>query len=251
MSGKLHEILAVEEDRRGRANKILTEGTKTFASKDAHFTSKRVTFKPVAEGESSVIEGQVEMVDTVQSKLNYVSESLAEYFDVFFQKEKSNTLAKADIVMPDGTTFLHDVPATALLALEKELGKLMDFYNAIPTLEPGVSWVQAYEEGEGIYRFIDTRLRTKKVLKPVVLYEATDKHPAQVEKVNEDVVVGNVETEVKSSKLTPSAKSQILVRLDRLKTAVKKARMRANGCDAVNDQIGEKVFAYINQGTLL
>lgn len=247
MSGKLHELLALEEDRRGKANKILEECESTFKNKQEHFRSQLVTFRSLDEKDESKVEGQVEMVSTVDAKLKYVANTVGQYYDVLMQKEKTNALAKADIVLSDGTVFLKDVPATGLLALEKQLQELMRVYNAIPTLEPGLPWKLAPDQGDKIFTYSDSKVRTKKEIKAVVLYPATDKHPAQVSSVNEDVKVGNVETIINSSKFTSKRKSEILERLDNLKTAVKQARMRANTQDIQDAKVGEKLFKYLNE----
>lgn len=249
--GKLHELLAVEEDHRGKATKIVNESSSLFKNKQVHFIEQLVTFKPIAENDSNRVEGHLAMTTTVMDKLDYISKTLIQYYDVVFQKEKTNTKAKADIVLPDGTVFLKDVPATALLALEKELNKIVELYNSIPTLEPGTPWNLSPEKGDNIYITKDSKIRTKKTTKPVVLYEATKEHPAQVKEVNEDVPVGSVETTVYSSKLTSKSKSELLDRLNNLKTSIKKARMRANSENVPSVNIGNKIFAYINEGKII
>jgi len=249
--GKLHELLAVEEDRRGKATKIINESVSTFKNKQNHFIEQLVTFKPISETETNRVEGHLAMTTTVMDKLNYATKTLAKYYDVVLQKETTNTMAKSDVVLPDGTVFLTNVPATGLLALEKELAKAMEMYNALPTLEPGVPWEACPDKGDGVFFTKESKIRTKKITKPVVLYEATKEHPAQVKEAVEDVHTGNVETVIYSSKLTSKDKSELLDRLDNLKTSVKKARMRANAQKVESLNVGKKVFAYLNEGKIV
>jgi hypothetical protein len=249
--GKLHETLAAEEDQRGKSNKILNETIGTFSNKQQHFIEQTVTFKPYSENEVDRIEGKLELTDTVKSKLNYTAKHVSRYFDVLFQKDLTNTVAKADIKLNDGTVFAKDVPATALLSLQKEVTRLYDLYNVIPTLEPGIKWEELPERGEDIRTQRQEKIRTKKVLKSHVLYEATKEHPAQVKEYTEDIASGVVETVVVTSKLTSREKSEILERLDDLKTAIKKARMRANTQKSVDNKIGQKIFNYINEGKII
>lgn len=249
--GKMHELLAVEADRNGKATKIINESLSTFKNKQGHFVEQIVNFKPFAEGDEDRLEGHMAMTTTVMDKLKYASKTLASYYDVVFQKECTNTIAKSDVVLSDGTVFLTAVPATALLALEKELGRIMDVYNSLPTLEPGVPWKACPDKGEGVFTNVESKIRTKKITKPVVLYAATKEHPAQVREMNEDVPVGLVETSIFSSKLTSKDKSELLDRLDNLKTAFKKARMRANCQKVEAGNIGKKVFDYLNEGKIV
>lgn len=246
--GKLYELLAVEEDRSGKCKKIIEETSSTFKNKASHFMEDIIIFKPTAEGEKEVVEGNIQMVTTVAAKMNYTSEVIAEYLDVFAQKEYTNAKAKANVELADGTLFLKDVPATALLGLERELNKMMEMYNLMPTLEPGVNWQSAPDRGTDIYKMVDNRFRTAKVIQPLVLYPHSDKHPAQVKEITKDIVTGVVEKTIHSSKLTPAQKSEILTRLDNLKIAVKKARMRANAEEVVSISLGKQIMDYINKG---
>jgi len=248
---KLHELLAVEEDRKGQASKIIDEAKKTFRDKQEHFEKTLLTFNPSAENAVSKEEGKTDMVTTVTDKLKYVSDIVTPYLDVQFQKELTNTEAKSDIILEDGTVLAEKVPATALLGIERELKKLSDLYNAVPTLEPRVFWAKDEEEGKGFKLTIDKRDRTKK--KPVfqTVAPATKEHKAQVVQTQEDVFTGVIETKKWSSKLTSAEKSNMLERLDNLKAAVKKARMRANCQIAKRDKIGRKIFDYINSNKII
>jgi len=246
--GKLHEILAVEEDKKGKAKKLVQEAIKTFKDKQGHFVAQTTIFKPFSEDEEERLEGEQAMAVTVRSKLKYVTKAISDYFDVAYQKGLTNTHAKSDIVLEDGTVLAKDIPATGLLFLEQELKELRSLYDSIPTLEPTVPWEKTDPESkDAIRHYTQSRIRTKKVTKPVVLYEATKEHPAQVKEVSEDIQTGTVETRLSSSKLSPAQKSDILARLDNVISAVKKARMRAN-CEEVKPaKVGKVLFDYINQ----
>lgn len=245
--GKLHELLAAEEDARGTAKKILSEGIKTFKDKDQHFDSKLLVFQPVEENAADEVEGETVMVETISGKVKYICKIFGKYLDAVYQKELTNSEAKADIVLSDGTELAKDVPATALLSIEKELAALMVAYNAIPTLAPAIPWTDCPDKGKGIRENIDIRKRTKKVEKHEVIVPPTDKHPAQVAKITQDVVIGNVKAIVTTSKLTPAEKSDLIARINEVKTAVKKARMRANRQEVKVQKIADNLFDYINK----
>jgi hypothetical protein len=246
MSGKLHELLAVEDDLKGTSKKIQSETLATFMKKQDHFTSKAVEFHAVQEGVKPVLEGEIAMVTTVADKLEYYAGATSNYLDAFLQKESTNTAAKADIILDNGDVLAKDVPATALLGLERELGKILDVYSVVPTLEPTTVWAEDSAQGAGIVKNTQEKVRTKKVTKPFVLYAATDRHPAQVEKVSEDIVTGSLITITKSSKITPARKSLLMGRVEGLRRSVKKARMRANTVEHHTLSIGKALFDHIN-----
>lgn len=246
MNGKLHELLAAEEDLKGMAKRITAETEVTFNKKQGHFVEQITEIVPLEENKPTVRDGHTPMIETVNGKLDYFANAMGQYLDAFYQKEATNTEAKADVVLDDGEVLLKDIPATALLGLERELKKIHQVYSLIPTLEPTIVWTRDEEAGEGIRIARQSKMKTKKITKPFVLAPATDRHPAQVEKVTEDIHIANTETTYRSSKLTPARKSELLGRVDTLSRAVKKARMRANSVEHKTGTVSKKIFNFIN-----
>ena len=95
---------------------------------------------------------------------------------------------------------------------------------------------------------IQLTYKTKKVTTPLILYAHTDKHPAQVKEVVEDVRQGTWTTTKWSGMLSPSEKSELLGRVDALTQAIKCARVKANDQEAATNKIGQRLFDYINAG---
>ncbi len=246
MSGKLHELLAVEEDLKGMAKRIGGETEITFRNKQDHFVEKIVECAPFEESKETIVEGHTPMVETVQGKLDYCATALGKYFDALVQKESTNTVAKADITLDNGEVIAKDMPATALLGLERELTKVHAIYSVLPTLEPTAVWEKDTDLGTGISTTRISKVRTKKVNEPLVLAPATDRHPAQVQMTTKDVEWAKLNTTIHSSKITPARKSLLISRVDELKRAVKKARMRANTVEHHTIKVGETLFNYIN-----
>ena len=87
--------------------------------------------------------------------------------------------------------------------------------------------------------------KTKKTTAFTVMVPATDKHPAQIEKWAEDVVVGIYTLEKTSGMISPSHKSKLLSRVDNILQECKKARMRANCAEACTDKVASYLFDYI------
>jgi len=242
---KLHEVLAVEPGLKGTADKIVEEAKNTFAKKRGHFEGAYRGYQKILDGTIEHVPQVKPLETTVADKLEYVERHIVKALDCIYQKEDANTLAKADLVV-DGTTIAKDLPATFLLNLENRFKEIRKMYNLIPTLDPSHVWTisttenNVYESNE-----IET-LKTEKVIEPLLLAPATKEHPAQVDKISRDRIVGKWLTRVKSGAITPSGKSRLLGRLDTLVRAIKKARMRANNQTAKKIDIGKKLFDFIN-----
>jgi hypothetical protein len=78
------------------------------------------------------------------------------------------------------------------------------------------------------------------------MYEATDKHPAQVQALDEDVPVAKRTTHVWSGMLSVYDKSLLLDRVDTLIQAFKRARQRANEAELVERHMGKRIFQYLH-----
>lgn len=243
---KLHELLAVMADTTNSAAAITKETEITFTKKADHFRGHTKTvgfFENSREGENTVEEKQ--MVSTVADKLDHTFKSIGRHYDALLQLEEANGRAKADLVI-DGTTIMKDVPATFLLGMETRLKAVRQLILSIPTLEMSIKWSPDPTLGDGVYRSAPTvAMKTEKVLKSRILVEPTKEHPAQVEKWNEDTPVARIETTHTSSMITPHEKSAMLIKCDKMISAVKKARQRANTVDVKDLSIAKEIFGYI------
>lgn len=248
--GKLHEILAVDKDLEDTAKKVVGEAGITFTKRVDHFQGAVKRLKMFDEGrqaEEDAASEDKEVVTTVGEKLNYVADHLIKHFNVVAQKERTNQIAKADVVVK-GRTIMTNVPATLLLTLENKLVWLRKMYEVMPTLQPGVRWEPAPEVREGVFVAVpdDIRAKTEKTVQHKVLVQPTDKHPAQVEKWTEDRQIGKFISTRYSGMVSPADKSKYLERIDELTQAVKQARMRANMAEVEAYEVGDILMDYIN-----
>lgn len=249
--GQLHELLAVEGDIEGIAKKIIEETVKVFSDKPALFIGFNRHLEMFAEDDSENhqgIEDHQEITETVSNKLDYMSDHVKRYFDSLLQKELTNQTAKADLIV-DGLIIAKDLPATFLLGLESRLKNLRRVYEAIPTLAPGIKWLPDETKGQNIWAADrpEERYKTAKAFKSQVLVEATEHHPAQVEKWEETVNVGKYVNKRWCGMLSPAQKSMMLARIDKLIRAVKKGRQRANKAEVEVRNIGAELFAFIHK----
>jgi anaerobic selenocysteine-containing dehydrogenase len=250
--GKLHEILAVEPARRGAYEITLSESERIFANRGDLFRAEVRTYEPFSEQdekEKGVVDRK-DMTTTVAQRLEYLKGFFVDHLDVVFQKETTNQKATGDIVV-DGDVLAKDVPVTFLLHLEASLAKLRGVLEKAPTHQAGIHWVpDPSHEFEGVVKneFPEETFKTKKIIKPFVLVEATKDHPAQVEKLTEDKPVGKFSKALWSGMLSPAQKSELLRRTNKMIEAVRKARMQANEAEVTTEKIGSVIAKAILGG---
>lgn len=247
--GKLYELLAVEGAKKSSFANILDETRTTFTKKPAHFTAAEKTLEMIADEDQheSGIAERHDMTTTVHEKLKYMLDDfVAPYLDVMYQKEASNQFANGTLEFGGQTLSL---PATFLLGLANRLRQLRDVIHTIPTLQPGVEWVEdpAHSFAPHVVKnkVPQESNKTRKVLVPFELAPATKEHKAQVKELSEDRVVGKYKLVVWSSMYSPKQRSDMLARLDSLIEEVDKARQRANDIDAVNNKVGDAICQYL------
>lgn len=250
-STKLHELLAVEGNLENQATKLVTEHTATFGNKRHLFEQKIGTFLADTEGAVPVIENQSELTSTVGKELDFVAAHFAKSLDASLQVDDANTKARANIEVEDAdgnpVILATDIPATALLSLEKKMLQLRGLADSIPTLDPAKGFTPDPSKGAGVYKAREVvKTRTKKENKVVVLYPATDKHPAQTQLVPEDRPVGQVREQEWSGLYTPAEKADVLSRIDVLLRAIRAARARANETPVdLNKRVGKSLLKFI------
>lgn len=252
---RLHEITAVDNDKRGLWMKIVAEVKKTFGERSDHFKGFTRTYESVVQDDYTRDTEVKRLVTTVGAKLAYVEEQLSSVFDTQFQKEFTNCQAKADIIVTEdgkeAITIAKDVPVTFLVQLEKKLSELRSqVYDNIPTLDPTMEW--SWDETNGYYVNKEPRKRaTRKVTQAIVKYPATKEHPAQTEMVSVDETTGYHNQVNVSGMVTPKKKSDLLLKLDKLIHAVKTARARANDSEVTKERIAAKLFGYLGTQEVL
>jgi hypothetical protein len=247
---KLHELLAVEKDRSGVANKVMEEAKGVFKA-GAHYFGhvKATTF--FEDPTSQLGRTEVKIVDdTVPSKLDYVGNVLRRLLDLMYQIDLSNTEAKADLVV-NGVTFAEGVPAGFLMILERKLTDVRGVYEMIPTHPPGIDWqADPTQRLPNVAKSVPpiVTFLTQKKIDFAVPVAATEHHPAQIKEVTKDERVARVEETKYTGTISAADKSEMLRRLDMVIAGTKRARQRANGAVASDKKIARKLLAFINTG---
>lgn len=241
---KQHQFVVAEQEKKGAYAKIVGETQKVFRGGDL-FKGLEKVYKPKAEGGDPLPSDSKKVVTTVGERLEWTEKTVSELLNFEATRDKTNMVACADIDV-DGVVIATSVPVTTLLSLEKRLIEVRQYYDAIPTLDLSAEWTPVPNSNMFKNGPVETYRYVKKT-EGVTLYPHTDKHPAQVKEVTNDVLVGTFSQTNYSGEVQPGNKAEWLGRIDRLIEAVKRARAKANETEVVDLKIGKAMFDYIHK----
>lgn len=243
---KMHQLIANEGEVAKGYEKIKSETFKVFKEAGLFEGFSREYAALDADDPDKVPREGKEVVTTVPRRLDWTREQAVKLIDHELARDETNMTARSSLVI-DGVIIGTNVPATFLLVLEKRVKELRAVYDAIPTLDMAHNWAPT-EAGSDIVKYGPTLAqRNKNKLVPVVLYPATEKHPAQVKESQESIPVGMFSRVDFSGKVTPNTKARLLGRIDTLIQAIRDARTQANNADVVRmDGFGVALFNFIH-----
>lgn len=243
---RLNQIVAHEKSTKSRAAKDLTAVYHNFQKANL-FDGLSRTYKSKDEehGDKFPTESKMPQLK-VKNSLDSASKLLTELFDVVLTKDTANMSAKGSIVV-DGQVLLADVPVTYLLFLEKQLVDLHTVMQTVPKLDPTETWAQ--DTATDLYVTPNTEsFKTKKMKRNHEKAPATEKHPAQVEVYDEDVVIGTWTTRKFSGALPAKEVQDTLSRIEKLQKAVKFAREEANTSQVKEMEAGKTLLDFVLNG---
>ncbi|PRQ06794.1 DUF7873 family protein [Enhygromyxa salina] len=228
---RLNQFLAIESDLKKRVFAELTELDKACRKPDL-LNGFVATYEALAEDGEHFPTEQKRVQYNAREVLQTIHKSLGELFNIEATKDFANCEVKADVVV-DGQTLMAQVPTTFLLFLEKQLKDIGTMVERIVELDPAEDW-RSDENDKGMHVSAPSkRHRTKKIQKGIVLYPATEEHPAQAQLITEDQIVGYVTTVKRSGAIPREIKRTLQRRIEKLSNAVKCAREEANTRDVV------------------
>jgi hypothetical protein len=239
---KLNQIIAVVAGKKSDAEKDIAE-LYHRVQKPTLFDGLTKTYEPMMEtGEA--LPSEVKIVQArVANVIARFREIMEPVFDVTLTQDVANTRTTADVEV-DGMVVLAKVPVTYLLFLEKKLTDLHTFISKLPTLDPAQKWTYS-READCYVTPESWKYHTKKIVRAFEKAPATEKHPAQVDLVQEDVNVGRWKTIAQSGAIPARDQSDMLVRVKKLIEAVKKARESANMIDVENKTAGAAILDFV------
>lgn len=213
-------------------NQLINGHSRTYAAKDDDGEKLPSEFQRVQISVSDLID---ELIKTVGRQ-----------WDVNATVDEANTLARGDIIVAgnDLALTITNIPVTTLMYLDKQLSEIASFIAKLPVLDPAFIW--EYDVQAGIWKTdaIQTH-RTSKVAKPIVLFPATDKHPAQTQLITEDVITGYWSATRLSGALPAPVIMVYKERVQTLREAVVKAREQANQQVVSDVTIGNTLLNFV------
>jgi hypothetical protein len=244
---KLHELLAAEKTPNAAWNELFESTMKKFKSPGHFYEGHSKTLAMIEDSPANkAVEAQAReekpVTTTVNDTLDYALDIYCRAEDLQLQKNEANARARGTVML-NGEEFLPNLTVDELLGLESRLGKLRLLVAELPTLDATKHWTQPEGGQPNVWetRFPEETTKTEKRVTPVIMSPATDKHPAQVQAVAVDAVVGRFTTVRRSGAATALQKATALKVLDTLLVEVKQARMRANETEVGKDRIGSKI----------
>jgi hypothetical protein len=239
---KLHEGIALRKGEVGREKGALT-GIYQLIQKPVLFEGMSKTYEPVDEGGEKLPAENVRVQQNVRDLIAAIRGGKTTLWNTCALVDYGNMLARGNITV-DGQAILSDVPVTTLLFLETQLTDLRTIVEKLPVLSPDFAWSEDANSGLFKTDMVQTH-RNRKLMKPVVLYHATEKHPAQTQMV-EDTILAGYWNQVKMSGAIPATRKAVLVgRIETLLDAVKTARARANDSDVNKVDVARPLFDFI------
>lgn len=242
MSQKLNQVVAVEKGIKSRTCSAISNLHKVNQRTEL-FTGFSKTYKPKNETDEALPTENKKVQKIATEVLDEFIINFTGLLDITATKDWANCISKAD-VMVDNEVLIKDAPIPYLLFLEKQILDIRTYVDNLPTLETSEDWVKDVNSGLFKTEPVATH-RTKKVQKPIVLYEATDRHPAQTQMITEDIPVGYWNTVKHSGAIQIPMKKKLLEKIDKLACAVKYAREQANSTEAESVEVGKKIFEYL------
>lgn len=240
---KLNQLLPVEKQVKGHAK---SEGDKLhkLAQKPELFIGMEKVFTPKDNDTEPRPPESQKVQQFAEEHLRQQIALFSATFNAEYDKDLANMSAKADIIV-DGNKLFENAPATFLLWMEKQLEDLRTMVSILPTLAVDKDWKRDPSNSD-LHRTEPQRTTSsKKVPKVLVKYDATDKHPAQTEVYQEDVVVGYWDTTHLSGSLPVDRKKLILLRIEKLLAAVKVAREEANSMKVTQTDVGKVLLDWV------
>jgi hypothetical protein len=248
---KLHELLAAEKTPMAAWNQVYEETLKKFSGESHYFSGHSKTLHMIEEGPGNeAIEAQAReekpVTTTVRDTLEYALDLYGRAEDLQFQKNATNRSATGTVLFR-GEQIFAELPVDELLGLESRLAKIRILIAAVPTLDASKHWGKSVTANPNVWvtLHLEETTKTEKQVIPVVLSAATKEHPAQVQPIQKDVVVGRFTTVKRSGAATALQKAEAIKRIDELIVEIKQARMRANEAQVSHEKISHKLVSLL------
>lgn len=230
--GNLHQHLAALNELEAQDRKVQDETAAVWKKQELFDAFTRVLHMKDEDRkheEAGAAEERA-LTTTAIERIVYTVGFMIPNLDAQIQREVANTVARADLVIPNGKV-IKDCPITAIMHMEKYFNRFRQVIDGAPTLDTTKRWIKDAQAAlEGVMRTEEPERANKTEKQKVVISmaKATEKHPEQVSLHDKDVVVGYYEKDYQTGKLTPAAKHAALKYIDAVILALRKAKAQAN-----------------------
>lgn len=242
---RLNQVLAVESNVKAKSKSTNEKFYHAIQKADLFNGTTRI-FQPLdSQHEGLFPDESIRVKMKVEDELPKVAHAWEELMNITATKDFANSSegARSSVVV-DGTVIVEDAPVPFLLWLEKQLTDLHTVLLKLPVIDPAHHW--DYDTDSKQWRARERKvIKSKKTEVPLVMYEATTEHPAQVKTIVEDVTIGHwLQTDL-SGGVSQSRKDELVKRVEKLQKAVKKSREQANMAEVEEKLVGGALFGYL------
>lgn len=243
----LHQLNAVLNGFKPQAKRTTTDCYHRV-QKLPELTGLERTFHPDKDDDQGLPPQGNRVRQLAADAVGEAAEALKRLFDLQHMQDVSNCVARADIVLDNGTVLLADVPVTTLMFLRKQLADWRTFVDKLPVHDAADKWTWSDGHGAWAAEPFET-IGTEKELQVITLHPGSDKHPAQVSARDIDVRRGVWRTTKLTGAMPAARVRELRDRVDRLIEAVKVAQETANSVRAAESQrAGARIFSYLLAG---
>lgn len=248
---QLHQILAVESEKKKVLDTILSE-TETNFSKRAEVQFRGQSRRTISKLEGTRDELTItQPVTSVPDRVKYTFDMIADAIDVTLSKEQTNGLGTATAELVVDNKSFGTLAVGSLLALEKIMRKIRGVIAHAPTLDlHSHEWTQSESLGENFWESeesVKNRTRTVKVTRKAEGYATPptgDESKIPTAVFDEDQLIGHIHEKSFSGEWHPNQKHVVLSRLDMIIDAVTTARGKANSVEIKESKIAKGLLQF-------
>lgn len=247
---KLNAIIAIEKGEKTKAQTTVSTLYKT-SQKTELFEGFTKVYQKINEDAGDLPTESKRVQWTANDIIRQSLTAWSEILQITARKDWTNTKAIGTVKVNSGTAdvpdlvIAKDVPVSYLIYMEKTLVDIRTLFNSLPILNESEEWT--FDGNTGLHKtdMIQTQRKERKK-SALVLYPATDKHPAQTQIIEDDVLAGYWNNVKQSGAIPRTEKIALVERVNTLIKAVKVAREEANGCsEEKTPDVAQAIFGYI------
>lgn len=253
MGKKLSVLLGLRDKTEKSMQNMLDDMFQKFKNKQGLFKGTRKTYSAIdGYADDPTKRGYVQVASTVAEQLEWFKKNTKDYFGITFSIEKTNAAGVTAELVVDNTSW-GTYTTLELLRLKSIMdGKMRSMLAELPVRPETVIWDKTTDEnysGREIFESPLDKGFSKTTLKET--YILTDPHAdkpgrqPQVAEKSTQVNVGSYTTQDFSGELTMLQRAQMMLKYDKLYTAIVEALETANNAESQDSDLGDKVLDFL------